>query len=147
MPAPDLTTALVMLDEPTEASGCLYFIPGSHKVGNLEPEMDDKTTSYKLWVVPKQRLLDIMEHSPEPVAITGKPGTTVFFHCNILHGSGHNLSRHDRWAIYFVYNRVANRPGEVLTPRPDYVRSTNFAPLPIGPDEIVERRPLPAAAE
>ncbi len=147
VPEPELTTALVMLDEPTEASGCLYFIAGSHKVGNLEPEMDDKTTSYKLWVVPKQRLLDIMEHSPEPVAITGKPGTAVFFHCNILHGSSHNLSRHDRWAIYFVYNRVANRPGQVANPRPDYVRSTNFAPLVVGSDEIVERRQFPAAAE
>ena len=25
---------------------------------------------------------------------SGPPGTAVFFHCNILHGSGHNLSRH-----------------------------------------------------
>jgi len=69
VPAPDLTTALVMLDEPTEMSGCLYFIPGSHKVGNLEPEMDDRTTSYRLWVVPKAELLSIMERSPEPVDV------------------------------------------------------------------------------
>jgi len=34
---PRLTTALIMLDEPTELNGCLYFIPGSHKEGNLEP--------------------------------------------------------------------------------------------------------------
>ncbi|SPD68627.1 protein of unknown function (plasmid) [Cupriavidus taiwanensis] len=26
-----------MLDEPTQANGCLYFIPGSHKEGNLDP--------------------------------------------------------------------------------------------------------------
>lgn len=148
VPAPDMTTALVMLDEPTEMSGCLYFIPGSHKVGNLEPEMDDRTTSYRLWVVPKAELVSIMERSPEPMPITGPPGTVVFFHCNILHGSGHNLSRHDRWAIYFVYNRVANRPVDVPNPRPDYVRSTNWAPLPLGTDDILAQpataRPIAA---
>jgi ectoine hydroxylase len=143
VPAPDMTTALVMLDEPTEMSGCLYFIPGSHKVGNLEPEMDDRTTSYRLWVVPKAELLSIMERSPEPVPIIGPPGTVVFFHCNILHGSGHNLSRHDRWAVYFVYNRVANRPVDVPNPRPDYVRSMNWAPLPLGTDDIL----APATAQ
>jgi len=147
VPEPELTTALVMLDAPTEMSGCLYFIPGSHKVGNLEPEMDDRTTSYRLWVVPKPELLAIMRRSPEPVPIVGPPGTVVLFHCNILHGSGHNLSRHDRWAVYLVYNRVANRPNEVPNPRPDYVRSTNWAPLPLGTDDILvapTARPLAA---
>jgi ectoine hydroxylase len=147
VPEPHMTTALVMLDEPTEMSGCLYFIPGSHKVGNLEPEMDDRTTSYRLWVVPKDTLVGIMERSPEPVPITGKPGTVVFFHCNVLHGSGHNLSRHDRWATYFVYNRVANRPMDVPNPRPDYVRSTNWAPLPLGSDDILAPAAVLAAAE
>ncbi len=148
VPEPELTTALVMLDAPTEMSGCLYFIPGSHKVGNLEPEMDDRTTSYRLWVVSKPELLAIMRRSPEPVPIMGPPGTVVLFHCNILHGSGHNLSRHDRWAVYLVYNRVANRPNKVPSPRPDYVRSTNWAPLPLGTDDIfVAPTVRPLAAE
>ncbi|NKC29406.1 phytanoyl-CoA dioxygenase family protein [Falsiroseomonas selenitidurans] len=136
VPQPDLTTALVMLDQPSEMSGCLYFIPGSHRLGTIEPEMDDRTTSYRLWVVPKPKLVDIMQRSPEPVPIIGPPGTVVFFHCNILHGSGHNLSRHDRWAVYLVYNRCANRPLDVPGPRPDYVRSLNWAPLPMGSDAL-----------
>ena len=137
VPAPSLTTALIMLDEPTEMNGCLYFLPGSHKLGNLESEMDDQTTSYRLWVVPKEQLLDIMKKSPEAVVILGKPGTVVFFHCNILHASGHNLSRHDRWHIYVVYNQVANKPNAVPNPRPDYQRSVNFKPLVIGTDDIL----------
>lgn len=144
VPEPTLTTALVMLDEPTEFNGCLYFIPGSHKEGSLEPRFDE-STAYKFWVVPKERLLGIMERSPEPVPITGKPGTVVFFHPNILHASGHNLSRHNRWAIYVVYNPVSNRPAAVPDPRPDYVRSTNFAPLVAGDDDIL--RAHRAAAE
>lgn len=109
--------------------------------------MDDTTTSYKLWVVPKPDLLANMQRSPEPVPIIGPPGTTVFFHCNILHSSGHNLSRHDRWQTYFVYNRTANRPGDVANPRPDYVRSTNTAPLRLGGDDILTPSAMPAAAE
>lgn len=143
VPEPTMTTALIMLDEPTEANGCLYFIPGSHKEGNLDPQYDE-STAYKLWVVPKDRLISIMERSPEPVPITGQPGTVVFFHPNILHGSGHNLSRFDRWAIYVVYNPVVNRPNDVPNPRPDYVRSTNFAPLVIGTDDILAASPATA---
>ena len=137
VPVPSLTTALIMLDEPTEMNGCLYFLPGSHKLGNLESEMDDQTTSYRLWVVPKEQLIGIMKRSPEPAVIIGKPGTVVFFHCNILHASGHNLSRHDRWHIYVVYNQVANKPNAVPNPRPDYQVSTNFRPLLVGTDNIL----------
>jgi ectoine hydroxylase len=145
MPEARPTTALLMLDEPTEFNGCLYFIPGSHKLGNLEPRFDD-STGYKFWVVPKEALLDIMERSPEPVAITGKPGSVVFFDCNILHASGHNLSRHNRWAIYFVYNPVTNACAPVANPRPEYVRSVNTKPLAKGTDDILAscRQPLEA---
>jgi len=118
VPEANLTTALLMLDEPTEIGGCLYFIPGSHRV------------------VPKPTLLEIMQRSAEPVPIVGKPGTVVFFHPNLLHASGHNLSRHDRWQVYIVYNTVANKPEAVPAPRPDYVRSTNVAPLQMGSDKI-----------
>jgi ectoine hydroxylase len=121
---------------PTEFNGCLYFIPGSQKVGDLEPHFDE-ATAYKFWGVPKEDLLDIMARSPEPVPITGDPSTVVFFHPNILHASGPNLSRHDRWAIYVVCNRVANRPLDVPNPRPDYVRSANFATLKLGSDAIL----------
>ena len=136
MPEPRPTTALIMLDEPTEMNGCLYFIPGSHKEGSLEPEFND-ATGYKFYVTPKEKLLEIMARSPEPVPIVGKPGTVVFFDCNILHASGHNLSRHNRWAIYVVYNPVENRCRDVPNPRPDYVRSVNTNPLMVGSDNIL----------
>ena len=134
--APKLTTALIMLDEPTEINGCLYFIPGSHHEGSLESEFND-ATGYRFYVVPKQRLLEVMQRSPEPVAIVGKPGTVVFFDCNIVHASGHNLSRHDRWQVYVVYNTVANKPRPVPNPRPDYVRSVNFTPLAVGSNRLL----------
>ena len=135
MPEERPTTALVMLDEPTEMNGCLYFIPGSHKQSSLEPEFND-ATGYKFYVTPKKKLLEIMARSPEPVAIKGKPGSVVFFDCNILHASGHNLSRNDRWAIYVVYNPVTNQCHDVPNPRPDYVRSINTKALIKGSDTV-----------
>jgi ectoine hydroxylase len=130
------TTALIMLDEPTEMNGCLYFIPGSHKLGNLEPEFND-ATGYKFFTVPKAKLIEILKEFPQPVVITGKPGSVVLFDSNIVHASGHNLSRHDRWAIYVVYNPVTNACVEVPNPRPEYVRSTHTAPLLEGSDDIL----------
>ena len=80
-------------------------------------------------VVPKPMLREIMARHRAPVAITGRPGTVVLFDCNLVHASGHNLSAHDRLQVYVVYNPVTNRPEDVPEPRPDYVRSRNWAPL------------------
>jgi ectoine hydroxylase len=40
VPTPNMTTALLMLDEASEIGGCLYFIPGSHTLGRFEAELD-----------------------------------------------------------------------------------------------------------
>lgn len=135
---PSMTTALIMLDEPTEMGGCLYFIPGSHKLGSLEPVFDE-ATGYKFYVVPKSTMIEILSTHPQAVPIIGGPGTVVFFDANIVHASGHNLSSDDRWQAYIVYNQVKNRPVDVENPRPDYVRSTNFEPLQRGTDEVLGR--------
>lgn len=137
IPTSDMVTALVMLDPATEFNGCLYFIPGSHRVGDMASEMDDRTTAYRLWVVPKEDLLRVMKEYPEPVPILGAPGDVVLFHCNILHASGHNLSPQDRWHIYYVYNRCSNAPHEVPNPRPEYVRSVRSSPLVMGTDAVL----------
>ena len=34
-----------MLEGATEMGGCLYFLPESHKLGRIESEWDDKTSS------------------------------------------------------------------------------------------------------
>lgn len=135
--ADGMTTFLVMLNEATEMSGCLYFIPGSHKLGRLDPEMDDKTTSYKLWTVPKPRMIEMMTELGDPVPIVGKPGTGVLFHPNLVHGSGHNMSRYARWHMYFVYNRLDNKVQDVPKPRPEYVCSRRFKPVERVDDKAV----------
>lgn len=129
VPRPELTTALLMLDEATEVGGCLYFIPGSHKLGRCDPELDTETTSYRLWTMRKLDVVAAMEKFGDPVAITGRPGTVVLFHPNLVHGSGHNMSRYSRWHIYTVYNRVANRPPIRANARPEWVVARDTSPV------------------
>ena len=119
-PEPRLLTAMVMLDQATEMSGCLYFVPGSHKLGIVEPDWDDTSTSYALWTVGKRQMIEITERLGDPVAVTGSPGTMVLFHANMIHGSGHNMSPRPRWQVYLVYNALTNVLGPVAKPRPDY---------------------------
>ena len=133
---PDMATLMVMLDEADAFSGCLYFLPGSHRAGRTPPRWD-RTTAYGFWALPPEAVRKACAGGARPVAITGKPGDAALFHCNLFHASGHNLSATDRRQVYFCYNTVANRPAEIGEPRPDYVRSRNWAPLALGPDDAV----------
>ena len=135
---PELTTMAVMLDEATELNGCLYLLPGSHHEGRHQPYWDD-STAYSLWAVGPETMRNKIARYPDPIPVTGAPGTAAIFHCNNLHASGHNLSAHDRCQMYFCYNRVANHPKEVENPRPDYVRSQNWQPMTLEPEDAILR--------
>ena len=132
--APDMTTVMIMLDDASEIGGCLYFLPGSHMLGRKEPYWND-TTGYNLHALPAEDVTAALAELGEPVAVAGKAGDAAVFHCNLFHASGHNLSPKSRCQAYFCFNTVANRPHNVPEPRPDYIRSTNWTPLALGPDE------------
>ena len=55
VPTSNMATFLVMLDEATKLGGCLYFIPGSHKLPVLPASKDETTTSYPQWAIHKDR--------------------------------------------------------------------------------------------
>jgi ectoine hydroxylase len=135
---PDMLTIMVSLDSAAEMNGCLYFLPGSHRHGRIDPYLDT-STAYKVWSVGPDDMKRLIAEHGEPVPITGKPGSAVVFHCNLLHASGHNLSASDRWQAYFCYNTCANRPREVESPRPDWVRSRNWKPLQTVGDGALRR--------
>ena len=137
IPEGRMATMMVMLDEATEMGGCLYFLPGSHRRGRVEPVWDDKTSSYGTWVVPKATMLAAMTECPAPVAVTGPPGTAALFHCNLFHGSGHNLSMNARWHTYVCFNTCENHARPVTEPRPEWVRGTDFTPLEAVADNAI----------
>jgi ectoine hydroxylase len=145
--SPDgLTTVLMMLNEATEIGGCLYFVPGSHKAGLIKPSLDEKSTSYSIWKIPAQDMIDLVAKYGEPVPIVGKPGTVVLFHPYILHGSGHNMSTHSRWHVYMVYNQVENKPLPRENQRPEYVVARDYTPLRLGTTDAIRRSALAETA-
>ena len=133
---PDMATFNVMMTDTTEMGGALYLIPGSHKLGRIEPVYDGIDLLQVLGDAQAAHDRN-PEELAEPVAVTGRAGTCVLFHCNVLHASGHNLSADDRWHIYVSCNTVANRPQLGDNPRPDWVVSRNWNPLPIEGDQGV----------
>src|SRR3982750_2870267 len=129
-PRPDMATFAVMMTDSTEMNGALYVVPGSHKLGRIEPYFDENT-SYKFWAVPKVQMISVLRKSEKPVPIVGPAGTAVLFHCNTLHASGHNLTPEDRWHIYISFNACANAPRFGPATRPDWVVSRNTGPLKV----------------
>ena len=141
---PDLATFMVALDDATEFNGCLYFLPGSHASGRVDPYFDT-STAYKLWAVPPRSMKEMLRALPAPVPVVGKAGMAAIFDCNLMHASGHNLSAEDRWQAYLCYNTVANRPHDVENPRADWVRSRNWRPLERVPETALRESALTPA--
>lgn len=122
---PRLISVMVFLDKATINNGCLMVAAGSHQWGRLEHSADEVTTSYKQWCVATETLRErLREEMIQPV--TGEPGDVLFFDCNLLHGSGHNLSPLPRKTFIIAYNDLTNRPRPVENPRPDWVVSRRF---------------------
>jgi len=125
---PRLISVMVFLDKATVNNGCLMVAAGSHKWGRMEHSADEVTTSYKQWCVDTKILRDrltedMIRH------VTGEPGDALFFDCNLLHASGHNMSPLPRKTFIIAYNDVTNRPWTVENPRPDWVVSRSFEPV------------------
>lgn len=122
---PRICSAMVFIDEATLNNGCLMIVSGSHKAGRNEHEADTVTTSYKQWCIPpadlKQRICE-----EDIIHVTGKPGDVLFFDCNLIHGSGHNMSPLPRNSFISVYNSIGNKPKPAENPRPDWVVSRSF---------------------
>jgi phytanoyl-CoA hydroxylase len=102
--------ALVHVDMADEESGCLKFLPGSHKLGKLEhirgPEVEPH--------------LPVQQYSiKDAVSVPANPGDVVFFSIYTIHGSA--LNRSGRWRrLVRIGMRNPRNPqvGGIATGRP-----------------------------
>jgi phytanoyl-CoA hydroxylase len=78
--------ALVHVDMADETSGCLKFLPGSHKLGKLDhirgPEVEPHLPTHQYKIT-------------DAVSVPANPGDVVFFSIYTIHGSA--LNRSGRW--------------------------------------------------
>lgn len=104
---PYLLTCSIAIDRNDRDNGCVYFVPGSHKMSRIH----------------RVRLGDTIDtHGPDPARVQlavdrfgivyGEldPGDALFFHCNTLHGSETNGSERARTVIHCSFNAESNRP-------------------------------------
>jgi len=85
-------TVWIAIHDANAENGCVWAIPGSHKLG-LIPHSD-----VELQV--KDAQIDVSKAIPVPV----KPGGMLIFHSLVLHMSHKNTSNQDRWAIICDYD-------------------------------------------
>ncbi len=87
-----MVTCWAALDRATVENGCLWMLPGTHKLGATEKES---------WKEYEERALD--GRLPEERAIELEPGDCSFHHGLILHSSRTNMTDEKRWGYATHY--------------------------------------------
>ena len=86
MPEPRAMNIAVFMDEVMPINGPLMLVPKSHKCGVLAAGARRGTTSYPLWTL-DQETVTRLANEGGIVAPTGKPGSVLMFHSNLVHAS------------------------------------------------------------
>src|SRR5256714_2492223 len=135
MPQPRAMNIAVFLDEVMPINGPLLLIPKSHKQGVLSAGHDTLTTSYPLWTLDNATVTRLVKEGGI-VAPTGKPGSVLMFHGNLVHGSAPNITPYPRRIVYLTLCAVSNY---IRTPtRPEWIAHRDFTPIePVADDALL----------
>jgi ectoine hydroxylase len=126
VPEPLALNLHVFLDDVSEFNGPLYFIPGSHRHSPPRAHLDDRTTSYPLWVVDREAV-STLTASGGLVSATGAAGTGLIFFDTLVHGSPGNISPWNRAIFSLILNPVSNA---LTSPtRPDHKHHRDLRPV------------------
>lgn len=128
MPTAHAMNLAVFLDEVNEFNGPLWFIPKSHKKGLIDAKHDLTTTSYPLWTIDNALIAKLVEQGGI-VSMKGKPGSALFFHSTLVHGSPPNMSPWGREIIYVSLNAVSNAIRRFK--RPEWIAHRDFTPIDV----------------
>lgn len=94
-----LVSALVYIDEATEANGCLEVAPRRHQEGLLA-RCDLRITSQ----ITDHYIPPHVLNPSDTLRVPGPPGTLILFSCLTPHASAPNLSERPRRAFILTYN-------------------------------------------
>jgi ectoine hydroxylase len=134
MPEARAMNIAVFLDEVMAVNGPLMFIPKSHRHGTLEAGHDKSTTSYPLWTLDKAMVTKLVQEGGI-VAPTGKPGTVLMFHGNLVHASPPNITPYPRKIVYLTLCAVSNHITKFN--RPEFIAHRDFTPIEAVADDAL----------
>jgi hypothetical protein len=135
MPAPRALTAAVFLDDVTELNGPLLFVPKTQDLGVLGPKPRETAGNWRENVVADLKYtltadtLRPLVHDCGIDSPKGPRGSVIFFHCNVVHGSGPNMSPFDRRLAFVTFNSVENLPVPMEHPRPSFLVGRDHTPV------------------
>jgi phytanoyl-CoA hydroxylase len=114
----DLVSVWLALGSERPENGCLWVIPGSHRMA-LEPFRFDKSVFFRTDIEENQPLL------ATKVPVVLEPGDVLFFHARTLHSASRNTTKTAKFSVVFTFRRNDNLPipdsrsalgGELLLP-------------------------------
>ncbi len=131
-PVEEMVTIWLALNDVTPENGCMLFLPGSHRQGQIDHEMTKGTGSM---LRRGQRVLATVDDNAA-VECTLRPGEASLHHPYTLHCSAPNDS--DRWRLGVALNYASAN----VSPKPGYRESALYI---AGEDRNVsfERDPVP----
>ena len=136
MPEPRAMNIAVFLDEVMPINGALMFIPKSHKHGTLDAGHDLETTSYPLWTLDNETVTKLVDEGGI-VAPTGKPGSVMMFHGNLVHASPPNITPYPRTIVYLTLCAVSNHITKFT--RKEWIAHRDFTPIaPVADDALAK---------
>jgi ectoine hydroxylase len=125
----------VFMDEVMPINGPLMLVPKSHKHGVLSAGHDEATTSYPLWTLDNETVTRLVDEGGI-VAPTGKPGSVLMFHGNLVHASAPNITPYPRRIVYLTLCAVSNYIRKPT--RPEWIAHRDFAPIaPVSDDALL----------
>ena len=136
MPEPRAMNIAVFIDEVLPINGPLMLIPGSHKKGVQQAGHDLETTSYPLWTLDKDVVKNLVDEGGI-VAPTGKPGSMLMFHGNLVHASPPNITPYPRTIVYLTLCAVSNHITQFK--RAEWIAHRDFAPIQCVDDDALQK--------
>ncbi|MFF3224002.1 ectoine hydroxylase [Nocardia suismassiliense] len=138
MPVPRAVSLSIALTDNYPINGSLMVMPGSHRtfvpcLGSTPAEHYRESLQEQEIGVPAQSDITTLANTYGISQFTGRAGSALLFDSNLMHGSSNNITPFPRSNIFLVFNSVENtlvEPFAAPAPRPGYIGSRDFTPLP-----------------
>ena len=99
----DLVSAWLALGNETVENGCLWVIPGTHKLTLHEGQLDDVQFL-------KKDHPDNQDLLKQAVAVPLQQGDVLLFHSQLFHAAGNNQTQQTKFSLVFTYHAADNPP-------------------------------------
>ena len=99
----NLISVWLALGDESKSNGCLYVIPGSHRLVVNSDRFDD-------YLFLKSNDLENKQLFNRAKAIELKKGEVLFFHSKLFHAAGRNNTSETKLSVVFTYHESGNNP-------------------------------------